>query len=200
MIKKNLMLFPILFIALIFTACSDSELDADTTTPEEDKVAIEAVVRGMYEWHFTGDLSPDFPPTEEGAKYTNIDGDVYELTVSELTKSGYFSANFIANHAALANSIGDQLVSGKMEWTVGDLPPFGNGANAWCDCQDYPDNFWENMVISIAESVQDADSKSVTWKFDKDDDSGYSLGVVKQDGAWKIDSMQAFDAATFLGE
>jgi hypothetical protein len=91
---------------------------------------------------------------------------------------------------------------------VGELPPFGNDANPWCNCQDVPDdeldpwNFIEVEVISLG-----SDRGELRWKWgnpNSDADAGgkvfaYRFDVVKDAGRWKIAYLEGFDFHTFTG-
>lgn len=77
-------------------------------------------------------------------------------------------------------------------WQVNYLP-FGNDANPWCNCQDYPD-YWTTLTISrLKRSNNDV---SFVWTFDNK--NYYKVIATRLDNTWKIKYLQGFDYKEFL--
>jgi len=202
-------IFAIFILTSVFTGCGDSiedvenniETNKDTISVVEadpDVLAISELVRSMYEWQFSNEQTADFPVEDLGEEiYTKIDDGLYELRVSELENSGYFSQIFIDNYIVLSNSISDKLESGELVYNVGELPPYGTGANPWCECQDYEDEFWSTMIINVVPSGGEEDLKLVKWSFEPEGE-GYGMTITKENDDWKIESMKGFTQDTFF--
>ncbi|HQR00689.1 MAG TPA: DUF3828 domain-containing protein, partial [Ferruginibacter sp.] len=83
--------------------------------------------------------------------------------------------------------------SGKTTWLTNDLSPFGNDANPWCNCQDYPDDYWKRLTIRDIKAVGDSAVFSWTWG----DDLRYRVKAKKENGNWKISYLQGFDFSNY---
>mgnify|MGYP003587846635 FL=1 len=138
----------ILFSLLLLTVFQPSNAGflkdkKDSFYFKNDKQEIEILVKKLYEWVETKNSNNDFNPlaNKKGDKYIGLDLNSHKKRLEELKKTNFFSQQFLDNYNKIALRIDSNLKTKKIEWLEGDLPPFGNDANPWCNCQDYPDNY-----------------------------------------------------------
>jgi len=79
---------------------------------------------------------------------------------------------------------------------VGELPPYGNDANPWCDCQDNPDKYWEKIKI---QNLIIKDNKA-TFNWTWGDGFKYKVKAVKENNVWKISFLQGFNIQEFISK
>jgi hypothetical protein len=210
---KSVFGFLILVLGLAF-CCYNQPVDAREIGAGEknegEKTAIRQLIRQTLSWAAHERSISLFPAlkNEAGSAYTGFDLDKHRQNMQELTLTGFFAPEFIGNYNKIYLTLDKKLRNGELEWLVGELPPFGNGANPWCNCQDVPDdeadpwNFIEVEVISL-----DSDRGELRWKWGNsgsDADAGgkvfaYRFDVVKDAGRWKIAYLEGFDFHTFTG-
>lgn len=156
-----------------------------------DQQQIETLIRKTYEWVETKNSNDDFNAivNKKGDKYIGLDTKAHAKRMEELKKTNFFSQEFLDNYNKIALKIGDNLKTNKMEYFVGDLPPYGNDANFWCDCQDGPENYWKTISINITKIETTKASLNWAWK----GKTKYKIRVVKETGTWKIAYMEGFD-------
>jgi hypothetical protein len=159
-----------------------------------DKQQLETLLLKTYQWVETKNSNNDFNPVEDkkGEKYTGLNLKEHTKRLEELKKTNFFSQQFLDNYNKIALKIDANFKNKKLEWFVGDLPPFGNDTNAWCDCQDSPEEYWKTLKINNLKIENDKASFSWTWTKWKDD-SKYNVKAVKENGTWKIAYLEGFD-------
>ena len=181
-------------------AATNDTADAQPATLNDQEQVKSLLIR-LYKWKDAHLSGSDFEPVsdEKNSKYVGIDLDKHAARLDVLKRTAFFSDKFLANYDSIAKAIDRKLKSGELEWSVGDLPPFGNDANPWCSCQDYPSaNPWDSIVISI-NSIDDKTALlSWTWG-DPDwaDSFSYNVRAIKSDDGWKISYLQGFDSNNF---
>jgi hypothetical protein len=176
----------------------------------QDKNEITNLVRQMYKW---GELDKSrensnfeigFDPIKANPKdiiYSGIDWDAHKKRIDKLKQTGFFAKEFLENQDKIAIVIDKKMKNKSLKWLVDDgYPPFGNGANPWCDCQDNPDDYWKTIKIFF-KSI-DATNATLIWKWgipDWDEESkGYKIKVTKSDGKWQIAYLQGYDFAEYV--
>lgn len=122
-----------------------------------------------------------------------LDLEMHKKRISELKQTGFFASEFIDNYNKLALSIDTDLKNKKIEWLVGDMPPFGNDANPWCNCQDNPDNYWKTLTITDLEIENNVATFNWTWG----NDFEYKVKAIKAGDVWEIAYLQGFDSTDF---
>jgi len=192
----------ILFSLLLLTVFQPSNAGflkdkKDSFYFKNDKQEIEILVKKLYEWVETKNSNNDFNPlaNKKGDKYIGLDLNSHKKRLEELKKTNFFSQQFLDNYNKIALRIDSNLKTKKIEWLEGDLPPFGNDANPWCNCQDYPDNYWKTMTINHLKIENDKASFDWTWSWKGD--FKYKVKTVKENGVWKIASLEGFDFNDF---
>lgn len=192
----------LLMCTLLLTNCSDTNdseqvVKTETSAPQvTDSTALVKVIRNMYQWYETSGLQGDFLPaavSETDNAYKAIDWNIHAQKVVAIKKSTFFSAAFIEEYSKIAFSIDSILRAGNMKWQVGDLSPFSNGADAWCDCQDSPERYWETMNITIIDINQTEATANWTWP----GKAPYEIKAVKENNEWKIKWMQGLNYSDY---
>lgn len=187
---------------LLLSGCHQAENQkASATNPtsamiSDSKKDLQQLVRQMYEWHETNSSQNDFEPIADAqdSSYVGIDLTKHKARVAELQKTGFFSTQFLDNYNQIGLAIDKGLKSKKLEWLVGDLPPFGNDANPWCNCQDNPENYWQTMTLDKLTS--DATTATFIWTWGND--FQYRVQAIKEKGKWKTSYLQGFDFNEFI--
>lgn len=198
-----------MYILSLLLTCITISSYAQATTPKSvntptatDKKAIRDLLVKTYKWQEASTTVVDFEPVldKKEERYIGLDYKNHQKRMTALQNTGFFSAEFLQNYDAIAKGIDTRLKTKKDEWMVGDMPPFGEDANPWCRCQDYPsDNPWDKIVLKKVEVVGTTANVWWTWG-DKNFSKGFSYKVrlQKENGFWKISYLQGFDKSVFL--
>ncbi|MDI9862967.1 hypothetical protein QM480_01420 [Flectobacillus sp. DC10W] len=167
-----------------------------------DKKAIRDVLVKAYKWQEANTSDVDFEPISDKKeeRYIGLNYKIHQKRMVSLEGTGYFSKEFLQNYDAIAKGIDARLKSNKDEWMVGDMPPFGEDANPWCRCQDYPnDNPWDKIILKKLDILGETATVWWTWGdtvFSKG--FSYKVRLQKENGQWKISYLQGFDKNVFL--
>lgn len=151
----------------------------------------------LYKWNDTKSTHVDFEPLllkETDSIYAGLDLARHEQRVAELRETNLFTDHFVENYDQIARTIDNKLNDKSRVWNVGELPPFGNGANPWCNCQDNPEKFWENITLKDVKMINENAAFSWSWGGDFD----YKVKAILDHGLWKIDYLEGFDPKTFI--
>ncbi len=191
-------------LTLFLNACNSEKETSNVANSEENEIAttttdeeqLEQLVRMVYEWDETNSTQQDFMPIAdaEDIAYIGLDMDLHNQRVTELKQTGFFTASFIENYHQLALAIDEGLKTKKLEWIVGELPSFGSNANPWCNCQDYPDDYWKTMTIKVMNLENNTATFTWTWG----EDFEYQVKAIKENDQWKISYLQGFDLETYF--
>lgn len=174
---------------------SDTKIDKTTEENSSDeKENLQALLRKLYQWHETQSSNNDFNVNSKDSIYISLNIKDHKKRIEELEKTGFFSTNFLKNYEKIGLKINNGLKSGELEWAVGELPPFGNDANPWCNCQDNPENYWKTLTIQKIKI--DGNVADLTWTWGSDFE--YKVIAVKAKNSWKIDYLEGFDFDTFF--
>jgi hypothetical protein len=174
----------------------DKRLDKDTLTLAGEKAKLGKLIRRVYEWHETKSSMDDFEPItdKKGTSYIAIDKKKLTDRLNELKATNFFDDSFLKNYNNIALTLDEKLKNKQLEWFVGDMPPFGNDANPWCNCQDSPENYWNKLTLTHLTISQDVATFAWTWG----DDSAYNVKTIKSNGVWRIAYLQGFDPKDFI--
>lgn len=157
MIRTYLLLF-----VLLLASCKNevpagenagSPIVKDTvqkTNLQSDSLALLQLTKDLYEWEENRQGSGDFSPldlSESDTFYTALDRPAHQKKLQEMERSGLFTGSFLNTYNRIADRVDAELKSGSIVWPVGELPPFGNGASPWCNCQDFPDDYQNKFWI-----------------------------------------------------
>lgn len=165
-----------------------------------DKQQLESLIRKTYEWIETKKTQTDFDvvANKKGDKYIALNTKTHNKIIDELKKSNFFAQQFIDNYNKIALKIGENLKTNKMEYLVGDLPPYGSDSNPWCNCQDYPEKYWKTLQVNNLKVQNDKATFYWTWTEWKETPK-YKVTAVKENGIWKIAILDGFDYKSFIG-
>lgn len=163
-----------------------------------DKQQIETLIRKTYEWIETKKTQSDFDVIEnkKGDKYVALNTKTHNKIVSELKNSNFFAQQFIDNYNKIGLKIGENLKTNKIKYFVGELPPYGNDSNPWCDCQDNPESYWKTLKVNDLKIQNNKATFYWTWTEWKDSPK-YKVTAVKENGIWKIAALDGFDYNSF---
>src|SRR5690554_363621 len=162
-----------------------------------DSLALLQLTKRLYKWEDTGSKSEDFVPLQKektDTAYVGIDFTQHKQRLQDLRNSNLFSEKFISNYNQIALNIDQELKSGTLIWNIGELPPFGNGASPWCNCQDVPDDFL-NKIWIMHLSIKD-NTAFYNWSWG--DGIVYNIEAIKEGNEWKILYMEGFDYDSFI--
>jgi len=188
-IARLLILFP--FSSFAYSQNTKVTVTANT---KSDSAELKALVVKLLRWHNT-DKKMDFEPLLKNPKdtiYTGIDWQAHKKRVTELDKTNFFTKSFLDNYQKIALHLDKELKQNKTKYIVGELPPFGNDANEWCNCQDYPSNFWNINIVAL--KIND---NTATFKWTWGDNIFYSIKAKKENNMWKIAEMERFSIKDF---
>ncbi len=193
---KNLTRF---LLILLFFACKEK---SNTTNGQQfnlrnDTTEIENFTKELYKWNETKNSHNDFSPLENkktDSIYTNLDLILHKERIQELQNTKLFALQFIENYDKIGLTIHEKMQAKTLQWHIGDLPPFGNGANPWCNCQDNPDEYWKKIKIKNLIIHKQTATYNWTWG----DDFNYKAQAIKENGDWKISYLEGFDFNKFI--
>ena len=161
-----------------------------------DSAELTAFIRDFYKWKETKSSLYNFIPKSDSQDsfYIGIDWVEQDKRQKELEATNYFSKEFLDNYTNIAKTIDNRLKDGSYNWLAGELPPFGNDANPWCNCQDFPDDYWRTLTVSKINRT----NGDVTFVWTFDNLMYYRVVATKSNGSWKIKYLQGFDYKEFL--
>lgn len=161
-----------------------------------EKQALETVFKEFYRRLNTMCRTPDFEPVAgaEGNTYVELNSDLHQKRLRELHATALLDSLFLTQYDALFKRINRQLKSGELRWTIGELPPFGHGANPWINAQDHPDAYWNLIQVQLL--TINPKHAQLTWSWG--DDFHYPAEAVKTQEGWKISRLAGFDVANFF--
>ena len=210
--KKTLLL--LILLLLIFQSCekkienitenkygenSDSALSNknETSKTKSDSLELQKLVRNLYKWNETKNTEPDFDVLQiekTDTVYANLDLKRHKERLKELKKTSFFANEFIENYNKIAVTIDEKMRSKSLVYYIGELPPVGNDANPWCNCQDNPDNYWETLTIKKLNIKGNQADFVWTWG----DNFEYKTKAIKENNIWKISYLEGFDFNEFF--
>ncbi|MBX9807750.1 MAG: hypothetical protein K2Q03_08700 [Sphingobacteriaceae bacterium] len=209
---KRIKLITVIFGCLFF-GCNQVGIkttkvtEEKVTTETDDKEQIQNLIRHVYNWHETQKPSEmDMIIDEKDSTYIGYNLNQLKLNIEELKATNFFSNEFIDNYNKIYITLDKKLRNKELEWLVGDLPPFGNDANPWCNCQDVPynqPNPWDFIEIKIINL--DNNKGELIWKWGNLElnkaegwkEFTYKFRVVKESNEWKISYLEGFNFDKF---
>ncbi len=203
--------FVILFVLTLgfsygFSYVSFGQDDAASSNSFSDKEQIVELVRSMTLWSDNNSISESVIPDDDYSKYVGIDTSELDITILQLEKSNFFTAEFIDNYKRISLEIDRKLKNKEANWPVGQLSPFGPDANPWCLCQDVPfDSPSPWSLLEVETITLNDNSGEFVWKWGGLGenpqwgwgDHTYRFWVEKVDDTWKISALEGFDFEEF---
>jgi len=195
---KNLItpfVFSLLLTASNFSYGQNNKItNNDLTSFKSDSIKLRNLIINILKWH-QKDTSVDFEPMTNKSTdsvYSGIDWKKHNQRILALKKTNFFSQIFFDNYTKIAQHLDEELKQNKTKYFVGDLPPYDH-PNEWCNCQDYPNNIWNNFKIT---SLKISDNQATfKWTFDKK--NLYSVKARREDNIWKVTDLEGFQIKNF---
>lgn len=199
--------FSFILILIILVGCKQQSKSGQTANTDlqntsnevlNDSLSLQNLIRSMYQWESTKRLQKDFLPAEiaqDESFFHNLDMANHEKSLKEITDSGFFTADFINQYDRLGQLINHYLTERIFIWQSGEIPPFSSGAYDWCNCQDTPsEDFYNNITIKNIIIADNIAVFSWLWNAGQEwDDVSYQVKARKENGIWKILSLQGFE-------
>ncbi len=201
---KNLKVVTLL-IGLLFLSCNKSNQEetivdkeaVNTVDIEKEGAKIQELLKNLYKWHELVSSKNDFSPQLENtsdSSYTGLEIYEFKRRIDELNRAVYFSRGFIENYYKIGKTIDAKLRAKELVWEVGGFPPFGNGANPWCNCQDVVADYWDILTINNLEITDNIATLDWTWG----GDFSYKVKTIKNNERWEVLYLEGFDIDNFL--
>ncbi len=199
---SSLFFIAVLCISFSLQSCTSST-NTETTQQTnqisaQDSTELTNLIRKTYTWVENSDPTVgDFEPIQTNPTdtiYSGMDMQAQKKSTEQLEKSGFFAKEFLENYQNLASKMNEKMKDGSAVWVIGDLPPFvGSGVNAWCNCQDYPEKYWEKLLLSKFE--KQGEETAFVWTLD----NGfiYKIRAKKENNIWKISYLEGFDEKNY---
>lgn len=166
---------------------------------QQDSIALLQLTQRLYRWHETANETGDFDPEltkPTDTVYAGLDQKAHQQRLKDMAETGLFARLFLDRYDQLAAILDREMRNGALVWYVGELPPFGNDADPWCNCQDTPENFLQGIRIVHVSFNKD----TASWSWHSQDGTGYRIRALKEQGQWKILYLEGFDPAGFRRE
>jgi hypothetical protein len=165
-----------------------------TSSQNKDSIELTSLIRQAYEWHMTKSVA-DFPykyDKQHDSIFTGIDWEEYQNNIQLFTRTNFFSRGFLQQHKNIALTLDSSIRKADISWrNINDgIPIWDSGADDWCNCQDYPDDYWKFLTIDSL--IIKNDHGEFKWTWDKEYQGFYKVTVVKEDEKWKINSLEGF--------
>lgn len=198
---KTILLSIFCVTAIILTSC-DEKTSNKTTINEiivanqtsTDSIELTKLIRQVYEWHETNEID-DFPykyDNNQDSIFIGIDWEKYQDNIELFKGANFFSNYFLKRHKDIAKTLDSSIRKADITWrNINDgIPLWETGADDWCGCQDYPDNYWKLLTVdslTVKENFAD-----FIWTWDKNFSHTYKVTAKKEGGKWKINSLDGF--------
>lgn len=160
-----------------------------------DSIELTTLVRNVYEWHETKYRRNGFPfkfNTPADSIFTGVDWGEYAKDMEVFKTTNFFSKDFFTTHRTLALSVDSSIKQATIEWrNMNDgIPLWDTGADDWCDCQDYPDDYWK--IITLNNFIYNNGAVTFYWTWGNKNEKQYEMKAIKEDEKWRISYIQGF--------
>jgi len=196
-----------LIFGITFSSCNqksktitktENELEKiETFDKSIDKKEIRELIRQLYKWEDKNQITigQTAITDKNDEKVIGFDTNKNLEFVDQFRKTKLFSEEFLSNYQKIVETLDKKIKTKEMEWLAGDIPPFGNGNNPWCNCQDEPSvEYWDKIKITFIEINQSEATLTWTWEqSDWSENFNYKVKVTKENDKWKISYLQGFD-------
>lgn len=199
--KTILKYFTVLFVMTnLLSSCNDSKInkinnkELEQTENKKDSIELSKLVKNVYKFHLEKNID-DFPYKYENTLdtiFTGINWDSYKKNITVLKKTNYFTNDFLISHKNIAKTIDTSIKKAAIKWrNINDgIPLWSTGADDWCGCQDYQDDYWKLIILDSLEI--NTNSASFYWTWDSEHSHKYKMTAKKVENKWLIDSMEGF--------
>jgi hypothetical protein len=163
-----------------------------------DSIELTKLTRQVYEWHMNNRID-DFPykfEVNQDSIFTGIDWEKYQNNIQLIENTGFFTRDFLKKHKTIAMTLDSSIKKADITWRniYDGIPLWATNADDWCGCQDYPDNYWD--FLKIDSLTINTDYANFIWIWDQEikiDSHTYKLTARKENGNWKINSVEGFN-------
>jgi hypothetical protein len=174
------------------------DTDAVNSNNLKDSIELTELVRELYKWHETTRMKNNgFIPIKSNPSdttYSGLDMNANTKAIQELKETFLFSDDFLHDYRAIATRMDKELKDGSSIWLDGDMPPFNDDVDEWCNCQDSPvDKYWSIIQLTNLKISMDEATFNWTWG----DDFLYKTKARKVNGKWKISYLEGFDMSYY---
>ena len=183
-------------IAATAVGCNPKPANHDTPNPNplpDDSTQVVSLLKNMYRWHDNNQVAvSDFFIIVKDTAQVGVNYDSLTRRMGVLRQTNFFSRSFLDNYKALADLINNKLVKAN--------PPLANeinfdfqDADPWTGWQDSDSSYWNRFQITAYRAT--ADSVSLKWhiKTKAWSSDPYAVGFAKENGQWKVSSLEGFD-------
>ena len=159
---------------------------------------INTLVRQLYQWHHSQSRIANFPLLDDEEKYTGLNQPAFANRLQQLRDTHLFSTGFLNNYAQIGQEIDRRLLTGEIDYWLGDMAPYGKDADPWTNAQDIPsETYWQ--TLRIRNLIVQKNRGSLSWLWPQNfGEQAYLIGVVKENNHWRIDYMQGFDFKAYF--
>ena len=191
-----------LVVILSLTSCTSCEIPGNqhTDSPNNqslsssDSTELLTLVKNVYKWQLTQHKTNGFPlkiTMENDTLISGIDWDTYRVEMQKLRLTGYFSEKFFSAHQSIALNIDSSIQQTDKKWRKPNgISIWETNSDDWCNCQDYPDDYWKSITINHFNPSKEV--VSFFWTWNNDNDKQYEMSAVKEKGTWKISYIEGF--------
>jgi len=197
----------LLMFGMTFSSCNQKSKTTNTTENEHEKIEtldkpidkkeIRELIRQLYKWEDKNQITIGQAAIidENEEKVVGFDTIKNLEFIDKFRKTELFSVEFLSNYQKIVKTLDKKIKSKEMEWLAGDMPPYGNGSNPWCNCQDEPYvEHWDKIEITFIEINQSKATLTWTWgQSEWSKDFNYKVKVKKENEVWKVSYLQGFD-------
>lgn len=185
------------YLIAVICLCSFSGFSYGQLKSNTDSTVVLKLIREVLVWADSENSIDLLPVMHNDSIYTAFDLVAHKENLETLSKSNFFSKDFIAHYDQIIRHLDKKLRNNEFEygtWYLGDMPPFtfAAEANPWCECQDNMD--WNKIQIVQIDSQTYAwtwgelsPDLPPSWKSFK-----YIFKVVQEGNQLKISYMQGF--------
>ncbi len=178
-------------IALLILAGCDNGKSRNKAAENTDNTEIAALLQHVYKWHHDNIEKVDFDIIVEDSFQVGVDTVALKNRIDELKRTKFFTAGFVKNFERIGRET-DSLLRHSIRKYYNEINfPFQD-SDPWTSSQDYPDNYWDSLVIYNFK-INDSDA-SLIWTFKGEQVSdGIFVKLKKEQGGWKINFIEGFD-------
>lgn len=169
-------------------------IEQNSTYQNRDEKELTKLIRLVYKWHVKMNLE-DFPykyDEKQDGIFIGIDWVKYQRNMELFRQTDFFSRGFYQQHKNIALSLDSSIKKADIYFrNYNDgIPIWATGADEWCNCQDYIENYWETLTIdSLIIKNEHAEFK---WAWDNESEPFYKVKAIKENNKWKINTLQGF--------
>lgn len=176
----------------------NSVIAENSISTNNDSIELLNLTKNVYQWYNKNENFDDYPylfENKQDSIFSGINWEIYAKNIEQLKKSNFFSQDFYIKHKEIAITLDKSIKKANVKWrnTNDGIPLWESGADNWCNCQDYPDNYWDIMIIDSLKINKEKANFIWSWdsKINKESHT-YKMTATKENSKWKINSISGF--------